>query len=91
MHMTLIAVACSALLSIGTASAVTSEPADTVRLPAAQIAKKGADDPAPAPDCDDHGTDICLSVDRIARKGADDPAPAPDCDDHGSDVCFTRA
>lgn len=30
----------------------------------AVLARKGADDPRPAPGCDDHGTDICVASDR---------------------------
>ena len=51
------------------------------------LARKGADDPLPAPGCDDHGTDLCRS--ELAKNGADDPIPQPGCDDHGTDLCLT--
>ncbi|BAL23834.1 hypothetical protein [Azoarcus sp. KH32C] len=51
------------------------------------LARKGADDPPPAPGCDDHGTDLCQS--ELAKNGADDPMPQPGCDDHGTDLCLT--
>ncbi len=97
MKRTRLAVLVSGLLlgaAVGTASAVQIAPEFHSASPAAYpLAKNGADDPLP-PACDDHGTDVCVSVgnavEAVAKNGADDPLP-PACDDHGTDVCVSKA
>lgn len=92
MRKTKLAILAGALLSslLGTAVAVPTA-VDRPAVAAAtttsdRLARRGADDPAPPPGCDDHGTDLCAATFSVARKGADDPTP-PGCDDHGSDLC----